>query len=140
MLKHSVTEPTIFSTMNNGKKVSLQSIILTFSVSTSFYVSSYLFCMDFQVPVAIPGTHLQNYRPRLLRLINYQMKLFTFTLMLYTHRYTHRKLLNELPVGFYLFLFYLFKHLSHVAEFVITFHIDCIGELEKGAPKVFKKR
>jgi len=40
----------------------------------------------------------------------------------------------------YIFYFYLFKHLSQVAEFVITFHIDCIGELKKGAPKVFKKR
>jgi len=34
---------------------------------------------------------------------------------------------------------YLFKHLSQIAEFVIKNHIDCVGELEKGAPKVFKK-
>jgi len=42
------------------------------------------------------------------------------------------------PVDIFLKIF--FKHLSQVSEFVITIHIYCIGELEKGAPKVFKKR
>jgi len=34
--------------------------------------------------------------------------------------------------------FILFKHLSKVAQFIITIRIDCIRELKKGAPKVFK--
>jgi len=41
-------------------------------------------------------------------------------------------------ISLFVFIF-LFTHLSKVAQFIITIRIDCVRELKKGAPKVFKK-
>jgi len=38
------------------------------------------------------------------------------------------------------FIYFLIKHLSKVAQFIITIRIDCLRELKKGAINIFKKR
>jgi len=55
-------------------------------------------------------------------------------------------MITSIESRYILFIYILFKHLSKVAQFIITVAncwancIDCVRKLKKGAPKVFKKR